>query len=278
MTVKVTLHIFSGRPDPTWELSEEQAQELIKKMGKIEKKIPFESLEHYSGLGYRGFTISSVDEKRLGSNRIGIYKGSINLTHSDFNLSDDNFDLEQWLLSTAEDQITEKIKQFVDKELSDKKKLIYSEEPIIKIAPPYEPGKWNNDPYICNNNNCYNYANNKATDTFAQPGKGGGQMYSFVQCGEVSLAAQRDGQMVVSSPSGSPGNGHFIALVIWPEEDYHWYRLDNNNYWSHKPGSTAARDKDNSGNRIADPRNCNRGPYVDFCGFYKCVPSNVHIN
>lgn len=32
---------------------------------------------------------------------------------------------------------------------------------------PYNPGFWNNNPLILLNNNCYNYASNKPTDTFA---------------------------------------------------------------------------------------------------------------
>ena len=63
------------------------------------------------------------------------------------------------------------------------------------------------------------------------------------------------------------GRGWYVALVIWPNVDYHWYRQDNVGCWSHKPGKTAARNTDNSGNRITDPRTCNRGGYTQFCGY-----------
>jgi hypothetical protein len=32
---------------------------------------------------------------------------------------------------------------------------------------PYNPSFWNNNPLILQKNNCYNYASNKPTDTFA---------------------------------------------------------------------------------------------------------------
>jgi hypothetical protein len=65
--------------------------------------------------------------------------------------------------------------------------------------------------------------------------------------------------------------------VIWPSADYHWYRLDNNAMWSHKPGQTAARNTDNSGNQIHDPRECDRGPYITWCNFYHSIPANTQI-
>jgi hypothetical protein len=37
--------------------------------------------------------------------------------------------------------------------------------------------------------------------------------------------------------------------------------------WSHKPGSTAARNTDNSGRAIRDPRTCDRGSYTNFCTY-----------
>ena len=40
--------------------------------------------------------------------------------------------------------------------------------------PSYNPGFWNNNSGRKRNNNCYNYTNNKATNTFAQPGRAAG--------------------------------------------------------------------------------------------------------
>ncbi|WP_131281718.1 hypothetical protein [Hylemonella gracilis] len=145
------------------------------------------------------------------------------------------------------------------------------------FVPPYDPGKWNNDPNIRTLNNCYNYANDKITNTFAQPGRGSGSMYTAMDCGNVGGAAQRDGQIPIGPPASTPAQGQFIALVIWPGYDFHWYRQDNNTKWSHKPGQTPARNTDNSGALISDPRNCNRGPYSNFCSFYHCIPSNTRI-
>ena len=51
------------------------------------------------------------------------------------------------------------------------------------------------------------------------------------------------------------------------DRDYHWYRLDDNGFWSHKPGRTHATDRDGEGNRIRDPRMAVNGfiPYKFVC-------------
>ena len=63
------------------------------------------------------------------------------------------------------------------------------------------------------------------------------------------------------------GKGWYVALVVWPGTDYHWYRQDKVGCWSHKPGQTAVRNVDNAGQPIADPKTCNRGPYTVFCSY-----------
>ncbi|MNV88021.1 hypothetical protein D3C71_1821910 [compost metagenome] len=128
-------------------------------------------------------------------------------------------------------------------------------------------------------NNCYNYANDKITNTFAQPGRGSGKGWTqLLTCdNDVVPAALSDGQVQVNAPTGSPAEGHFIALVLAVGYDYHWYRLDSNNMWSHKPGSTQARNTDNSGRPISDPRECDRAPYGVFCGFFHCIPANTRV-
>ncbi|MGE5341164.1 MAG: hypothetical protein ACM3SY_06745 [Candidatus Omnitrophota bacterium] len=136
-------------------------------------------------------------------------------------------------------------------------------------TPPYSPNYWNDQNGIQYNNNCYNYANNKRTDTFAQPGLGGGDMYHSIDCAEVTRGAITDGLEKTTATAVPTGGKTKIALVIWPPEiDFHWYRQDSNGKWSHKPGGTMATNRDNSGNIIANPETANRGPYTIFCGYF----------
>lgn len=84
---------------------------------------------------------------------------------------------------------------------------------------------------------------------------------------DVLNAAIADGLVVVECDKGCGCSDcrHQVALVIWPGVDYHWYRLDKDGKWSHKPGRTPATNLDNSGNLINDPRTADRGNYTEFC-------------
>ena len=68
-----------------------------------------------------------------------------------------------------------------------------------------------------------------------------------------------------------PEDMHKVYLVIWPGSDYHWYRKDvPYDRWSHKPGGTAATDRDGSGQFIFNPETADTGPYTVHCG-YMCA-------
>jgi hypothetical protein len=75
-----------------------------------------------------------------------------------------------------------------------------------------------------------------------------------------------------------PAHTSKIALVVDPDEDYHFYRQDSNGMWSHKPGGMPVTNEDSLGRPIYDPalsaRNydstASKLNYETFCG-YMCV-------
>src|SRR5439155_21692689 len=85
------------------------------------------------------------------------------------------------------------------------------EEDAEALAPPpprpciihntrYTPGFWNR-PAVQAHNNCYNYAMNYRSDTFAQPGRISGHMYTALTCANVGTAANWDGCKTTCSGS-----------------------------------------------------------------------------
>ena len=151
---------------------------------------------------------------------------------------------------------------------------------VVRCIPEYQPSLWNDGDGIQFNNNCYNYACNVPTGTFAQPGRASGNQYVNIDCMDVGQGAESDG---LASSSCSQGCGcgaccHQVALVIWPGVDFHWYRHDRDGRWSHKPGGTEATNLDNSGNLITDPQLADRGPYTIFCGCYCVCKDKISIN
>lgn len=281
MATTITVHMYSGIPDPTWELTPDQETELQKKLGQDKEKIFQQSPSSAGMLGYRGFEIRSTGDNDIPLKAL-IFDSIIDVGETDEpNFIDADSEIEQFLLGTAGDSLEHDEKDHVSDSIQKNSSggIASSVGGITLMAvPPFNPGKWNNDPHIKRNNNCYNYANDKITNTFAQPGRGSGQMGPYPPtCSTTGAAAQSDGQKPVSSTASTPAQGHFIGLVIWPGRDYHWYRLDSNAMWSHKPGQTSARNTDNSGKLISDPQTCDRGPYSQFCGFYHCIPSQTRI-
>ena len=233
----------------------------------------------FGRLGYRGFEIHSTGAGDMPLRAL-IFDGILDIGQTDqSNFIDADSEVEMFLLSAAGDALRQEEKDEIQSEIEKNSAggIATSVSDIMLMAvPPFNPGKWNNDPNVMRSNNCYNYANDRITNTFAQPGKGSGQIGPYPPtCAGTGAAAQRDGQIPVSSASSTPAEGHFIALVIkpTPRQDYHWYRLDSNAMWTHKPGQTAARNTDNRGNTIPAPRNCDRGPYTEWCGFYHCTPA-----
>lgn len=144
----------------------------------------------------------------------------------------------------------------------------------------YNPGFWNNDATIRTSNNCYNYASNWRTNTFAQPGRGCGSMYTAITCQEVGRAALCDGMHHRFDCFPDTEKPRYLAAlaVIPGGGDYHWYRKMKEGFWGHKPGGTAVRNVDNRGNVILDPAQADRGPYTIFCGyFYGCTSQQRRI-
>lgn len=137
--------------------------------------------------------------------------------------------------------------------------------------PSYNPSYWNDGGTVQSDNNCYNYGNNKNTGTYAQPGRAAGAMAGSMSCQEVRDAAVADGLELLPASGVCPDTQDKVALVVDPGTDYHWYRLDSNGMWTHKPGWGAATNLDNSGNPISNPETadrCSGWPcYSDFCGY-----------
>lgn len=143
-------------------------------------------------------------------------------------------------------------------------------------TPHYTPAYWNATTTVRWHNNCYNYSNNKRTDTFAQPGRASGITLgvSNMNCADVTAAAIADGIDALPSSGACPPRCVKIALVIAPGFDYHWYRLDADGKWTHKPGGTPATNLDNSGHPITNPETADRGIYTVFCGYF-CICSSA---
>lgn len=297
----VTLDIFSGRPNPSWRLSDKNAKGLVDRIAG-RALVSADADAGHQMLGFRGLIVSPSDDAvaalpapmRIGGAAAHVASAKSKGQHA---LSaDDSAEVVRWLLSTGAHAIHDAVAEAVHAEVESRLQggAEAHAEPIdadaqaeqasteaaqaaacIIANTPYNPGFWN-AAAVQPKNNCYNYAMNFRSDTFAQPGHISGHPNSVMDCPHVSAAANWDG--CLASCSGSNKN---VALVIWPGVDYHWYRRHSEGFWGHKPGGTAARNVDNAGQLIngttRTPANCNRGGYTIFCG-YRFSPTGMKVN
>lgn len=158
---------------------------------------------------------------------------------------------------------------------------------------------FNNDPYVRESHNCYSYFLNLHSDKAenvcknelnienycrrSQPGYASGfpslKKRDFT-CSEIVKRTLADNPKMFKTTRNKkcPNDYYKGAVVVAPETDYHYYRLNDEGVWTHKPGYKPSTFLDASNNIIRDPKVASRNygkelNYTDFCG-YTCVPRN----
>ena len=111
--VDVELDIFSGMPNPTWVLTNAEADSFVKQLAAL----PRTSAKKMSGnLGYRGF-IAQVPQG-ADTHLIRIQNGTIHISKgaTDHYSSDEGRKLERWLLNTGKPHLKNDVLQIVQRE------------------------------------------------------------------------------------------------------------------------------------------------------------------
>ena len=298
MPIKLILDVFSGRPNPEITLDDKAGRELLKRLSFGALRKPNEKTNPFpSVLGYRGLIIKQMD-KPLSRNLPRVIHYAHDTVYANGKVAKAEGGLESFLFdnfrslkgvkdlvdfrSTVEklmriyfdkrDLYIENYRRWWDKIIDD---YILPLRVVCPCAPTADLAAWNTDFSITGSNNCYNYGTNYRSDTYGQPGQAAGQKWNDlsacnVPAGHISakMGAVADGLIDVPLQDNkciSPG--HLVALVNYPNHDYHWYRKGSNGKWSHKMGGSPATILDNSGNPITDPRTADRGSYTGFCTF-----------
>ena len=215
----MTLSIFSGRPDPEWEFSSNaMGFENIQRRLTVAKQKGYVNVYNPenmpSKLGYKGFLVQDAKEPHprwiAGPETMEL---QMHLLHT---MPIDEFEFED--AQKFMHQVLQEIQageNFKAQSRSTKHK---------RYAYQYDPNRWNGL-FTMLHNNCYNYANNKITDTFAQPGRGSGDgMLRVLLPASVRNAAINDGLQNLETdplpaqpvPRTPNGKKHLVALVVRP--------------------------------------------------------------
>ena len=208
----VTLVVFSGRPDPYWEVSETHQfyDEIQRLLGHARSDgVAYGHQNIPPRLGFKGFLLQFVMVEYLI-------------------VGPKTRPLQELLMATMPVSFHERV-------LAEVRSGVALPDTVVKrrkrFAPSYNPNLWNNQ-LTRRNNNCYNYANDKITNTFAQPGRGGSTLFGAMNGAAVQANAERDGLVVLnpqpgpSSPIPTPrpvGAMHLVALFVNPGKFFRYF-------------------------------------------------------
>jgi hypothetical protein len=290
MALRITIDVFSGRPNPVIELSGREATAALERLSPRGELRGRQARVPPPMLGYRGLIVEQTEERtRRAPRRFRVINGLRIEEGRVGAVTDPEF--EGFICGSTGPLRKLRPKRdffpFLDRERRrfqerwskwPPRPPRWPVRPICRCGPLYEPDWWNDNGQRQWSNNCYNYACNYRSDTFAQPGQAAGAMYTALTCASVRPGAIKD--ELIDNPNANnrcPAEGHLVALVIAPGWDFHWYRKGRNGRWSHKPGGTEVTNLDNAGASIPDPRNADRGPYTDFCTFMSVMHGHIKI-
>jgi len=110
----VELDVFSGQPNPTWNLSESQCAEIEQHIDQLPETTG-ESLQSPPALGYRGLTIHYENQQGVRET-IRIYRGIVQSER--LQLRDADRKVEKWLLSTGHDLVDSNMQRYLQTELT----------------------------------------------------------------------------------------------------------------------------------------------------------------
>jgi hypothetical protein len=256
----VTVDMYSGLPNPSWLVEDEGG--VLRDLARHQDAIAEED-SGYQGLGYRGFIIQVADDsltQRWGlPDRFRLANGGSPNEAQGLDIAGQLLEQMPVGISTLGGQmeLTEDIRRQISEHLAahprfevaevaetfapaaaaalpqptaegeapgpEQHGLVSAQAACQYWATPFNPTFWNRpdtQPY----NNCYNYAVNRQTNTFAQPGRASGFTPSL-DCGGVTQGATLYGAHWWGNcfPPGTGGTW-VMALVVAPGYDYHWYR------------------------------------------------------
>ena len=149
--------VFSGRPDPKWKIrsTDPSYKQIATQLQRAKNdKFTHRPEDMPARLGYKGFLVQDTMK-----------------TESDLIVGPNTVPLQQLLLSTMPKGIIPKATLKSVSEEIKRGKVSADVQVKKRFAPNYFPSWWNGNRRRLLKNNCYNYANDKATGTFAQPGR-----------------------------------------------------------------------------------------------------------
>lgn len=209
--IEIELDIFSGRPNPVWSLDGAQEQELL---GRLEAERASNPGQRGAPdrLGYRGYLLRPQSQAALSAfasmgldSEYRLFSLAVGVSEQE---AQAHAEAQSWLTATA----------YTAGVLTEEPVLEEAQAVIEAIAASSDPDSPDSEVLACSyfftsstdysfwnasahrrKNNCYNYASNWRTGTFAQPGRGSSYYPDLTKIGNLNEAAKRDGYKTACS-------------------------------------------------------------------------------
>ena len=296
MSTTVTLSIFSGRTNPRYTLTGEQEYELHNLFSGLKRRVG-QRVVNANTHGFANFRVI----KEVGKKRSDFICGAglVEFPSMPYSFKDTTGVAFFLLNACPPDLISASLRNelsaFIKEPPPPKQKKVARKEKcaasLCPDAPPFDPN-WAKagfpgvvgmiDKVPCNN--CYDYANNRMTHTYSQPGYASGLIFTEYSCrldrpDSVAAAAVRDGLKKVNNITTPllKKQGWYVALFLGKVKDmhdFHWLRVYNSGCWCHKLADNFASNRDGTFHFITDPRAATLVyagglvSYKNFCGFF----------
>ena len=158
--------------------------------------------------------------------------------------------------------------------------------------PKYDLKKWNENLKIKRTHNCYAYVLDIIKSFKRKPQPGFASGYSYLTDSDIRSCDKMFERIRADNPSLIRVNYNdkcpkgyrkgYLAVDDGDDTDYHFWRLDLNGKWSHKPGATEATDKDSNGKIILFPhlaeRKSDSHHYKKSCSYFCFDPKKSNIS
>ena len=305
MAIRITLDVFSGRPNPSVVLAGRAERALVERLGRPRLVRGARPAAPTSRLGYRGVRIETLADGAPRAGRAAASRSGtpLRIAYGVVSRADGaagslaDAELERFLVApdgplraaTPDVRLLERLADAVAHGRAPRaaggarvRARALDAAAVAELpercacAPPWEPAWWNDGGPIQLGNNCYNYATNVRTDTYAQPGRANAVTFAGMHPADVNAAALADALGAAPARNRCPGKGHLVACFV-SQWDFHWYRKHRNGLWTHKPGPDPITKLDDSGQPIVDPRSADRADYAQLVGFFTVQHGHVKI-
>ena len=222
---RVTLAIYSGVPDPVWTVdpSHQNFSKIKEHLDRARNEEKSYRHDHMPPIvGYKGLLVDPPEAKDtewvVGHETKKIQKLLVETMPKDLIPDTLHKKILKAIESTSVPLQTESVSHIGALKAPITRHKVDGK--IQHYAPELNLDLWNSTPTVQSRNNCYNYANDKITNSFAQPGTGSGAPYSSLTSEEILRASEQDGLVKLDvapkdpCPEAPEQPNCLVALVV----------------------------------------------------------------